>query len=263
MKISVNNTALYYQSIGQGEPLVFLNGIMMTVASWAHQVTYFSKHYRCILHDFRDQLMSAPAQKPYTMEQHAHDLAGLLDILGEEQCHVVGTSYGGEVALLFAHLYPERVKSLVVIASVPYAEPLLKLQIGNWKKAALLAPHLLYEQLAVFSFSNAYLIKHPNFIQMAKDRLKTYPPKFFQSFARLCDAFLQLDIRDKLPQIQCPTLLLAAEKDILNTMEDNEFMARHIPNSKLSVIPNAGHAVVSEAPRAINLKLEEFFNQLG
>ena len=68
----------------------------------------------------------------------------------------------------------------------------------------------------------------------------------------MCEAFLQLDIRNELPAIECPALVVGAERDILKPVRYSEELASAIPNARLEVIAGAGHAVVIEQPKTIN-----------
>lgn len=258
--LQLPDTFLAYETEGQGEPVVFLNGIMMSIASWAQQRRFFSGQYQCIFHDFRDQLLSGKATQSYKMEVHVQDLERLLDHLGVQQCHIVGTSYGGEVGMLFALAHPERVKTLSVIASVPYSDALLRLQVGLWRQAAVFSGQWLYETLAAFSFSAGFLGAQPDFIRNGIERVASLPPDYFYGFARLCDAFLELDIRDQLIHIQVPTLIVSPGADILKVPHYSRYMAARIPGAQLWEIPGAGHAVVLEQPDVVNQKLAEFIS---
>lgn len=254
------DTFLSYETEGQGEPVVFLNGIMMSIASWAQQRRYFSGQYQCIFHDFRDQLLSGKASESYNMDVHVKDLKSLLDHLGVEQCHIVGTSYGGEVGLMFALAHPDRVKTLSVIASVPWPDALLRLQVGLWRQAAFFSGRWLYETLAAFSFSSGFLGAQPDFVRIGIERVSSLPPDYFYGFARLCDAFLTLDVREQLADIQCPALIVSPGADILKVPYYSRYMAARIPGAELWEIPGAGHAVVLEQPEAVNQKLAVFIS---
>jgi 3-oxoadipate enol-lactonase len=256
--LQLPDTFLAYETEGQGEPVVFLNGIMMSIASWAQQRKLFSERYQCIFYDFRDQLLSGKVSAPYSMDVHVRDLERLLDHLGVQQCHIVGTSYGGEVGMLFALAHPERVKTLSVIASVPWSDALLRLQVGLWRQAAVFSGQWLYETLAAFSFSAGFLGAQPDFIRNGIERVASLPPDYFYGFARLCDAFLELDIRDQLIHIQAPTLIVSPDADILKVPYYSRYMAERIPGAKLWNISGAGHAVVLEQPELINKGLAEF-----
>ena len=83
---------IHWESIGEGEPVAFLNGILMTVDSWKLQTAQLSRGFRCLMHDFRGQLLSSKPADAWTLEDHAEDFGALLDHLGIDSCHVVGTS---------------------------------------------------------------------------------------------------------------------------------------------------------------------------
>jgi len=99
-EIVVNNVRLYYELHGpsEGEVLVLSNGIMMSTASWAYQTRVLSKHVRLLLYDCRGMWRSEHPDGPYSMEQHADDLAALLDALDIPVAHIGGISYGSESA---------------------------------------------------------------------------------------------------------------------------------------------------------------------
>ena len=237
---------------------MFLNGIMMTMASWSAQRNHFSRNFQCVFHDFKDQMWSGRQPESYSMETHAKDLACLLDHIEIDRCHIVGTSYGGEVGMLFALEYPERVRTLTAIACVPWSDLLLQFQVGLWRNAARCSAQWLYELLAAFSFSGNFLAAQPEYAQKGVARLSALPPDYFEGFIRLCDAFLRLDLRGQLEKISVPTLIISPGADILKVPWYSRYMAERITGSILWEIPFAGHAVVLEQPEVINARVEHF-----
>lgn len=262
--LDTNTTRLAYKEEGQGESLVFLNGILMAMASWKVQLDYFQPHYHCLLHDFRGQLNSGKVfPKNADLSIHIEDLLALLDDRGIDKCHLVGTSYGGEVALLFAQRYPERVRSLCIIASVTYSDALLQRQVQLWRDLAGVDPGLLYDAVATLAYSGTFLEQNGEALAQRRAAFGKLPADFFRGFEQLCDAFLQLDIPPaELVTIPHPTLVIAAGQDILKTPSYSEHMTQHLPNARLEVIPQAGHAVVVEEPAQINRLVHRFLQQL-
>jgi len=246
-----------------GYPLVFLNGILMNLRSWSAQVSHFSKEFRCLTHDFCGQLYSSKnVPEQLKLEMHAEDVLSLLDELQIERCHLVGTSYGGEVGLLFAKAYPERVRSLSVIASVSYSGALLRRQVALWKKLAMADKGLLYDAVVSTSYSNRFLERHGNFLDMRRANFKELPADFFQAFRRLCEAFLQFQLpAEELAQITCPCLVVGASLDILKPPYYSQYIATHLPDAALELIDKAGHAVVVEKPKAVNALLRRFIEK--
>ncbi len=250
--IVVNGTDLYYELHGPtGAPvLVLLNGILMGTASWPYQVPVLSQHYRLLLHDCRGQWQSAHPEGPYTMELHADDLAALLDALDIQRAHIMGISYGGEIAMTFALKYPARVRSLVLSSTVSHSEPALRLIIAGWLRAARLHdPDLFFEVTATDNFSAAWIAANRPLLEAARQRYATLD---FEAVARLCECFLAYDIRASLGQIKAPTLVMVGEDDHLKGRDYAEYIASHIPGAELLVIPHAGHAVCWERPGEFN-----------
>ena len=257
--VVLRDARIAFDQKGTGQPVAFLNGVMMTTSSWAFQVHDLAERYRCILHDCRGQLMSEKTGG-YTMDGHAEDFRALLDHLDIERCHVVGTSYGGEIGMIFAARYPDRVASLSVIASAGHVEPALEQQIRAWMKAAE-NPTTLFQTMFSDNYSAEFMTRGAGLLAAAEARIRSFPPDFFRAFQELCGAFLELDIRDRLAAIQAPTLIMVGEKDQLKTPAYSAHLAARIPNACSVVIPGAGHAVVIEQPDAVNAELEAFLRE--
>ena len=246
---------LAFEVDGDGPPLVFLNGVMMTIQSWVFQRRAFAKDFRCVFHDFRGQLLSPG--RVHDMREHVDDLAALLDHLGIAQATLIGTSYGGEVGMMFAAAFPQRVRSLAVIASVSHIDAPLHDAVALWRDVARTAPETLYDIAAPYNFSERFLTEP--FLAQGRARLASHPPEFFRDFANLCDAFLRLDVDPS--KIQCPTLVICGEKDALKPVHYSQTIAAQIPNAELVIIPDGPHAVVIEKADEVNAVLRRFVGQ--
>ena len=254
------NHSIYWESLGRGEPVVFLNGVLMTVDSWKLQTLELGQRFRCVMHDFRGQLRSSKPHEPWTLEDHAEDLEALLDHLGIADGHIVGTSYGGEVGMVFAATRPERVRSLSVIASVSEIGPDTAQAVLEWRRAALEAPDSLYRVMLPTTFSPEFIAANPPLIELGEGRLQACEPEFFEAFAGLIDAFLELNITPMLGGIRCPTLVMAGEQDRLKPPRYSEIIRDGIEGSELRLVPGAGHAVVLEQADRINRELLRFIS---
>ena len=98
---------LTYRLDGDGEPLVLLNGGLMTIASWDGIVALLGTGLRVIRCDFRGQLLSG-GPLPQSLEEHARDVVELLDGIGVGRAHLFGASFGAEVAMVTAAIAPQR-----------------------------------------------------------------------------------------------------------------------------------------------------------
>jgi pimeloyl-ACP methyl ester carboxylesterase len=107
--IRVNSIELAYERHGKGTPLVLLHGFPLDHHLWDEVVPLLEDSFDLILPDLRGFGESETIDTPYTMEDYASDIAGLLDQLAIQKAAVAGHSMGGYVALAFARTYPERV----------------------------------------------------------------------------------------------------------------------------------------------------------
>lgn len=253
----VNHTRLYYEWHGpeRAPVLVLNNGILMNAAaSWAPQRGALSQAYRVLLYDCRGQGMSAHPLAPYSMAQHADDLAALLAALGVDAAHIAGISYGGEVAQAFGLAYPQKVRSLFLADTVSEVGPELRLIIEGWRSAAALAdPELFYQVTVPWNFSPAFMRAQRAVLDAARAR---YRELDYPAIVRLCDAFLtSVDFTAKLAAIAAPTRIVVGDLDLIKGPAYAAMLHRQIPGSDLHTIPGAGHATCWEQPAAFNALL--------
>ena len=117
--IAVNDVQLYYESHGSGAPLVVLGGL--DVSEMDMLTGPLAERFRVIAVDNRGTGRSAKPPGPYSIEQMAADVVGLMDRLHLPRAHLAGISLGGRIAMALALDWPERVDRLVLIATSPRA----------------------------------------------------------------------------------------------------------------------------------------------
>jgi 3-oxoadipate enol-lactonase len=262
-KVMANGIRLYYELHGpeDGEVLVLSNGVLMSTASWAYQTPVLSQHYRLLLYDCRGMWQSDHPPGPYSMAQHADDLAGLLDALGIEAAHIGGTSYGAEVSMVFALNYPARTRSLIVTSAVSHLDPLLRGLADIWISAARAHdPDLLYRVVYPLTFSEAWIAANQATLDLARERYETLD---FDALLELFLCFSRLDITAELRRITAPTLVVAGELDALKSRKYSDILAREIPNAEYALIPQAGHAAMWERAGVFNSLLLGFLAKQG
>jgi 3-oxoadipate enol-lactonase len=264
-RVEVNGVSLQYEMEGSGKECVaFLNGIAMSIPHWKPLATPLGARYRCLSHDFRGQLQSPqPASgTPMRLEDHVEDMRQLFSSLGVEKAHLVGTSYGAEVAMLFAAMHPSLTASLVSIDGVSEVDPLLRATAESWKAAALSDPIVFYKSIIPWNYSAAYIEANRETLARREAGVASFPRGYFQDFAALCDAFLALDITPKLARVECPTLVIVGEKDILKHEGFARIIAQAVRGARMEVIPGAGHAVVIEQPQSVLDRVRSFLEAL-
>jgi pimeloyl-ACP methyl ester carboxylesterase len=257
--IQADDVRLYYEWHGpEGAPVLVLNnGILMNAAaSWLPQTDAFAASYRVLQYDCRGQGQSDHPPGPYSMSQHADDLAALLDALAVPKAHVLGISYGGEVAQAFALGHRGRVASLVLADTVSEVGPELKLIIEGWTAAARAADtDLFYLVTAPWNFSPAFIASHARVLAAARERYRSLD---LPAVARLCEAFLGVDFTARLAQLDVPACIIVGERDLLKGLSYARMLHGALRGSRLHVIEGAGHAVTWEAPAEFNRAVLSF-----
>lgn len=225
---------------------------------------YFEKRHHIILHDFRGQWNSDKPEEPYSLKRHARDLKALLEHLGLKKVHVVGTSYGGEVGLIFALEFPEFLETLTVIASVSEIKPHLKYMARRWLNAARTCePEIFVCEWIGDVYSEDFIKKHEE--NLWNRLVQLYSEFDYNAAIRLLESFLELDrspITPNLKYINIPTLVIAAENDVVKPPSYSEITARNVSRSQFHVIPRAGHGVVIEKPEEVSTIILGFLETL-
>jgi pimeloyl-ACP methyl ester carboxylesterase len=251
--IQVNGIRVYFEWHGRAEApvLVLNNGILMNAAgSWAFQTKTLARHYRLLQYDCRGQGQSDHPDQPYSMALHAEDLAALLDALKIEQAHIAGISYGGEVAQAFALAHPGPTLSLILADTVSEVGAELRATIEAWRDIAKTAePETFFAVTAPWNFSPEFIRENAQLLAEARKRYKLLD---YSAVVRLCEAFLELDLTARLPEIKAPVCLIVGEKDILKGIEYAHLLKARLPQAELHVLPGAGHASCWERPQEFN-----------
>ena len=257
-RVNVNDIEIYYEITGpeDGPVLVLSNGIMMSTASWAYQKADLSHHLRILLYDCRGMWRSDHPEGPYSMDQHADDLAGLLDAIKINKAHIGGISYGAEISMVFAKKYPEKTQSLIVIDGVSEIHPLLHAQTYPWLMAAQKKdPELLLRTSYPLNFAEEWIKANQVFIENSVER---YAELDMDALENLMTAFYDLDITAELSSIKAPTLVIAGEEDLIKGREYAKIIADQIPESEFVLVPGSGHALCLEKPAVLNTMLLGF-----
>ncbi|MGY5865886.1 MAG: alpha/beta hydrolase [Candidatus Thorarchaeota archaeon] len=247
----INGIDIYYEIHGEGEPVIFGNGVFQNTSGWVNQLPIFSKEYQVILYDMRGQGQSDKPDSAYSFEIHAEDQKALLENLGISKVHHIGISYGGELGLVFALKYPEMLKSLVACSAVSYVGPLLYKMVQLWRYACVLEdPEMFYFATLPLNFSETFLREQTTVLEQARER---YVDLDFPPLVRLIDAFLKLNITDHLHRIKIPTCVIAGEKDILKPANPySKLIHDSVPNSEMVIIRDSGHAIMFDKPEEFN-----------
>lgn len=246
---------LTHRTEGEGPPVVLLNGGMMTFPSWEAVAAPLRARYRLLRFDFRGQLLSPPATSdavPSDLAGHAADVEALLDRLGWESAHLIGASFGAEVALELAAGRPERVRSLVAITAMDRETTAFRR--GSDEMRALLARRLtggdqalFYDLLVASVYSAGYRRAEAATLAARRAQTDQLPRAWFEGVDRLLAALEGFDLTPRLGRVRCPTLALLAADDQIMDEGRARVLAAAI-DAEVAVHPTSGHALVVEDP---------------
>jgi pimeloyl-ACP methyl ester carboxylesterase len=244
---TIDDLNVYYEVQGNAssqETLVFLNGLTQSTVSWLFVLPYFKEKYKIILIDFIFQGQSDKAEHWRDFDQHANDVK---HVLQQEKIHkatIIGLSYGSMVAQNFAVNHPNFVNKLILISTFAHKTPYYEAIELSWWRALELGGYNLMLDIMLPSVLSEEYFSHPIIpIQLMKEaRLDAQQNK--QAIFNLMQATKERkDYRPNLEKITAPTLIIQGEKDLLLPVHLAQEVHKHIKDSKLNVISNAGHTL--------------------
>jgi 3-oxoadipate enol-lactonase len=238
--------------------IMFVAGLGDDHASWDAPIQYLSQKYRCVTYDNRGIGQSAITDGPYTTRQMAEDAQAIADQLGLENLVAVGSSMGGAICQEWALAQPTTVEQLVLSNTWGGRDAWFGALIEHWIQLAVRGAgfDILY-QLALFSFSPAYLTQH---LQTIEEFVATELPNTtgFVAAGRACQSH---DALDRLAAIKAPTLIIGGSHDILTRPELSVALAAAVPAAKLAWVP-AGHMTFWERPHEWAQLVDGFVSEL-
>jgi len=237
-----------YQVVGDGPlDLVFVPGFIShldlqwadpRIARFLEKLASFS---RLILFDKRGTGLSDPVAAPAPLEERMDDVRAVMDAAGSERAALFGLSEGGSMSVLFAATYPERTHALVLCGTFPTGipdpddNPSGQRWVDTIQSARAAAEH--------WGEGHTLALMAPS-ADRESDRIgrgiferSAASPQLVQT---LFDMVLETDVRDLLPSIRVPTLVLHRQEEFI-PVEGARYMAEHIPGARLIVLPGMDH----------------------
>src|SRR3954447_6514854 len=228
----VNGVHMYYETYGDGTPLVLLHGGMLSIdLNFAGLIPTLAKKHRVIGVELQGHGRTADIDREITPAALASDVVGLLDHLGIDRAHILGHSMGAGVAMELAVSHPGRVRSVVPI-SISVRPDGIHEDLKDPSKFA--TSPIMPTQQDFTEFRQEYL------------RLSPHPDHFDDFLASLSasNADLKGWSDEQLAGISAPVLLILGDRDFTTT-EHGALMQRLIPGSQLAILPNTTHMQVT------------------
>lgn len=233
---------------GDGVPLLLVHGGESDRTQFGALRERLGDGIRAISYDQRDSGITVNPPVPYSFEVLADDLADLLDALGLERAHLLGTSFGGAVAQHAALRHPTRVASLVLVATTPS----FALGSGPINHLLLMSHEERVRAAGEYFFTADHL-------EAMRDRpVRTLTAREPDQHARRHDVARQHEVRDRLGEITAPTLIVHGTEDRLAPYAGAQLMRERIPNADLRSIQGGKHGIAVEFADRIARWVREF-----
>jgi len=246
--VDVNGINLYYETHGQGRPLVLLHGGLGSGEMFGPTLPALAENHQVILPDLQGHGRTADVDRPIDIRLMADDIVALIDHLGLEKPDVVGYSLGGGVAFFTASKYPEKVGKLVMAAA-------------HVRRDAIPA-EMLAQQEQVNATSAEFLKDTPMY--ELYNRVAPRPEDFPQLLDKMGESMAKdFDLSEELRAIEVPTLIIAADADMAppshyvemfklldGGLRDGGWMGEGRPKGghALAILPGLTHYNLDESP---------------
>jgi pimeloyl-ACP methyl ester carboxylesterase len=270
--VEVDGVPANVVDLGDGPPLVFVHGLSGSWQNWLEQLPEFARDHRVIAVDLPGFGQSPMPRDKITISGYGRWLDGLFDALEIEGAAVVGNSMGGFIAAETAIKFPHRVERLVLVAAAGLS---IEHKRNDGVLRGLEVGGTLIEFMLAFGLSRSralmkrprgrrallyFVAAHPEDLSPAlvSEQLKGAPK---DGFLPALDALTSYPIRDRLDDIECPTLIVWGPKDRLVPVKDAHEFDRLIPDSRLLIYEDTGHVPMLERPERFNEDLRAFLTE--
>ena len=247
--------SIEYDIHGDGPPLILIGGLGFGRWSWFKQVPALSNHFRTIAFDIRgEQSLS------HGVADLSAEVVTLLDHLGIERAHVLGTSLGGFVAQELALERPDLVDKLVLVCTSygSHAPETMSPQaLGRMLGWGALSPESAARRGLEMATSDAYRDENPDeFNLILRWRLADSPS--LATYYQQAMAGARFDASHDVENIVSPTLVIHGADDRYMPVANAVALAEAIPGAKLRVFEDAGHLVFIERAEEVNEEIVSF-----
>jgi pimeloyl-ACP methyl ester carboxylesterase len=219
MMMDINH---YYIEKGTGFPLILLHGNGEDCGYFVHQMEPFAKHFRVIAIDTRGHGQTPRGEASFSIRQFAEDLLDFMNLHQIEKAHILGFSDGGNIAMVFALMHPERVEKLILNGA--------NLNASGVKRKVQIPIEIGYRIAKLFATKSPAARKNAEMLGLMVN-----------------DPNVKAE---ELSCIQNPTLVIAGEKDMIKDSH-TRLIAKSIPEAMLSIIPG-NHFIANKNPDTFN-----------
>jgi pimeloyl-ACP methyl ester carboxylesterase len=255
--VDVGGLRIAYRRHAGGPPLVLLHGGLSDSREWRPQLEALSDEFDVVAWDAPGCGASSDPPEGFGLDGYADSLAGLIDELGLGRSHVAGLSFGAGLALELYRRQPRLVRSLVLASayagwagSLP--ADVVEERLRSVERQADRPPDEVVAEWLPTLFAGSV---SQELVDETAAIMRDFHPAGMRTMAR---AFANADLRDVLPTIDVPTLLLYGDADERSPREVALALHAAVPHSQLVWLEGGGHQSNLEAPARFNAELRRF-----
>ena len=248
--LRANGLEIAFERAGEGPPLVLLHGAAVDSRMWRPQVAALSDEFTVVAWDEPGAGRSSDVPADFALADYANCVAALIRALDLGPAHVAGLSWGGTVTQELYRQQPELVATLVLVdtyagwkGSLPAEE--VETRVEGVRQMVAAADHLFDPTLPGLFAGDP----PPELVRLMEAMAADVRP---ESMSIALEVMAGTDLRDVLPRVAVPTLLVWGELDARSPLSVARQFEDAIPDAKLVVIPGAGHVSNLEAPELFN-----------
>jgi pimeloyl-ACP methyl ester carboxylesterase len=256
--VEVNGLRLCYQEYGAGPPLVILPGLGTSIDFWQLSIPELATRHRVIAIDLPGFGKSDKPDAEYDLLWIDEQVCALLDQRGVWRATFIGGSMGGHLGLLMALTHPERVERLVIMGSSgvwPPPGPLLNLALNTLFNEPLVTLYLRQHWPAIYGLMFVHRTPLTDRIFRYQMALRANGGAFAaegRASTRALRSIFYHSVRDRLSEIKVPVLLIWGAQDKIHPAESARLFRAGLPDSRLVIVPDAGHEVMVDQPETFN-----------
>lgn len=256
-----NGIELYYETIGDGPPLVLLTGLGFATWGWYRQIPTLSRHFTTIAIDNRGAGQSGKPDEPYSIRMMADDTAAVLDHLEVRGANVLGLSMGGYIAQELALSHPELVSRLILCSTATGGEDAVvgseeTFEFMRREAEAGWGEEVMQGSLTL-RFSDHCIAEQGELIaEYAERRKNNKPPR--HAWERQLAACFAFSSGPRLSAVTAKTLVITGDDDPIVPSANGRILADRIPGAELFEIPTGRHLAVIEFADQVNERVIAF-----
>lgn len=251
--------SLYYEDVGSGPPVLFVQGFSGTHALWEAQVAELSADVRCITLDLRGHGWSDKPKDGYTIERNARDVRAFLNALRLERPSYVGFSMGAAIGLGLIDLYGNIFDRMVLVGGTPCWGRLPDFEHGHPQDQISLWIEEIKANRPKWTYQAARKMFHQEPDPMVRmwiwNQSMLLP---LHAALQAIDDSRRVDLRATLSKFDIPVGIFHGRHDEMDYFAAGEYLARTIKGASLVAFENSGHACFLEEPARFNDELRRF-----